>query len=182
MSNTGMQQIIVSGVGGQGVLFVTKVLAETALDLEFSVLLSETHGMAQRGGNVVSHLKIMPKKSCSSCVAPLSSPLVRPGRADIFLALHPDAVTAHGFYLKPGGIGYRNTPQPSGTGAVDATRIASDIGASISANLVLLGFAAASGGLFCTPDQIEATLGRLGGKRLETSLKAFRAGRNEAPA
>ncbi|NTU49151.1 MAG: hypothetical protein HGA84_09155, partial [Syntrophobacteraceae bacterium] len=46
----------------------------------------------------------------------------------------------------------------------------------VSANLVLLGFAAASGALFCTPDQIEVTLGSIGGKRLDVSLRAFREG------
>ncbi|MCX5883025.1 MAG: 2-oxoacid:acceptor oxidoreductase family protein, partial [Deltaproteobacteria bacterium] len=49
------QQIIISGVGGQGVLFVTRLLAEAAMMKGYPVLTSETHGMAQRGGTVVSH-------------------------------------------------------------------------------------------------------------------------------
>ncbi|MDH3344895.1 MAG: 2-oxoacid:acceptor oxidoreductase family protein, partial [Desulfobacteraceae bacterium] len=46
------QQIVISGVGGQGVLFVTRLLAEAAIMKGFSVFTSETHGMAQRGGTV----------------------------------------------------------------------------------------------------------------------------------
>ncbi|MFP5213935.1 MAG: 2-oxoacid:acceptor oxidoreductase family protein [Acidobacteriota bacterium] len=166
-----MQQIILSGVGGQGVLFVTKLLAETALDLGCSVLISETHGMAQRGGNVISHLKISDGGSQN-----FISPLIRPGKADVLLALHPDGFAAHGFFLKKGGNAFRNMPAPEGANALDATQVASDLGAPISANLVLLGFSAARGGLFCGPEAIEATLKRFGGKRLEISLKALRAG------
>lgn len=172
-----MQQIIVSGIGGQGVLFVTKLLAETALDLGKSILVSETHGMAQRGGNVLSHLKVA--SPAHSDVA-LISPLVRPGHADVLLALHPDAFLAHGFFLKAGGRMVRNLPGPSTRDSLDAVRIAAGVGSVVSANLVLLGFAVGSHALFCSPEELERTLRRLGGKRLESSLPAFRAGLNEA--
>lgn len=189
-----MQQIIVSGVGGQGVLFITKLLAETALNMGYSALISETHGMAQRGGNVISHLKIgkreehdaleeHPNRGSTSEIS-FVSPLIRPGRADVLLALHPDALLAHGFYLKPRGETFCNTVEggrdtqdtAAGTSSLDATRIAGELGSPISANLVLLGFAVGSGRLFCGPQQLEHTLKRYAGKRLETSLKAFQAG------
>lgn len=173
-----MQQIIVSGLGGQGVLFVTKLLAETALDMEYSALLSETHGMAQRGGNVISHLKIWRKDAGAG--AGYTSPLVRPGMADVLISLHPDAILAHGHFLKPGGIAFCNDPQAEAACALDATAIACELGTPVSANLVLLGFAAGSGGLFCSPEHLEATLKRIGGKRLEASLQAFKAGCAEA--
>ncbi len=48
---------VLSGLGGQGILFMTKVLATAALNKGFDILGAETHGMAQRGGSVVSHLK-----------------------------------------------------------------------------------------------------------------------------
>lgn len=174
-----MQQIIVSGIGGQGVLFVSKLLAETALDMGRSVLLSETHGMAQRGGNVISHLKVAPREQAG---ASLVSPLVRPGRADVLLALHPDAFAAHGFFVKPGGLAFRNAPGPASRDSLDASAIAAALDSVVSANLVLLGFAAGSGGLFCRPEQLEATLKRIGGKRTEASLAAFRAGLQKASA
>ena len=179
MSNVENQKIIVSGVGGQGVLFVTKLLAETALRLGYSVLISETHGMAQRGGIVISHLKIAKRTPGTEGQAPVSglvSPLIRPGRADVLLALHPDGFLAHAFYLKPGGKSFRNVSQPADQNSVDATAIAASLDSPVSANLVLLGFAAGSGQLFCQPEHIEETLGRYGGKRLDGSLKAFHGG------
>ena len=85
------QQIVISGVGGQGVLFVTRILAEAAIMKGISVLASETHGMAQRGGTVLSHLK----------VGNFSSPLIRPGNANGLLALKADSFARHGYFLKP---------------------------------------------------------------------------------
>jgi indolepyruvate ferredoxin oxidoreductase, beta subunit len=163
-----MQQIIVSGIGGQGVLFVTRLLAETALALDCSVLISETHGMAQRGGNVVSHLKV------GSLIS--ASPLIRPGRADVFLGLHSDSFLVHGFYLKPDGKAFCNTSEKDSRYEIDATRIAVDLGSPVSANLVLLGYAAASGLLFCGPEDLQRQLVRFGGKRQEINIKAFHAG------
>jgi indolepyruvate ferredoxin oxidoreductase, beta subunit len=163
-----VQQIIVSGIGGQGVLFATRLLAETALALGHSVMISETHGMAQRGGNVISHLKVGR--------ADIISPLIRPGRADVFLGLHPDAFVVHGFYLKPGGKAFCNGLKEHPEHALDAAAIAAELGAPVAANLVLLGFAAASGLLFCKAADFEEQLVRLGGKRQELNLKAFRAG------
>ncbi|MCU0572661.1 MAG: 2-oxoacid:acceptor oxidoreductase family protein [Syntrophobacteraceae bacterium] len=177
-----MQQIIISGVGGQGILFVTRLLAETALEMGFSVLISETHGMAQRGGNVISHLKVssLADDAVASTSRPFVSPLIRPGRADLLLAMHPDGETAHGFYLKDGGVTISNRPDPSNPSALDAGRMALDLGSPVSANLVLLGFAAGSGALFCPPEQVRATLERFGGRRIELSLKAYEAGWDEA--
>lgn len=163
-----MQQIIVSGIGGQGVLFLSRLLCETALELGCSVMGSETHGMAQRGGNVISHIKV----GNHSVV----SPLIRPGRADVFLGLHPDAFSVHGFYLKPGGTAFCNAPEGDSVKKVDATRIALDLGAPLSVNLVVLGFAAASGCLFCGYEPLETQLSRFRGERQESSLRALEAG------
>ncbi len=176
-----MQQIIISGVGGQGILFVTRLLAETALEMGFSILISETHGMAQRGGNVVSHLKVSDRRAGSPAGSPqtFASPLIRPGRADVLLALHPDGEAAHGHYVRAGGVIISNRPESSSSFSVDAGGIAVGLGSPVSANLVLLGFAAGSGVLFCSPEQVRAALERLGGRRLETSLEAFQAGWHE---
>ena len=163
-----MQQIIVSGIGGQGVLFATRLLAETALALGHSVMISETHGMAQRGGNVISHLKVGDSV--------MVSPLIRPGRADVFLGLHPDSIKVHGFYLKAGGKAFCNGSPEDSEDSLDAAGIAAELGAPVSANLVLLAFAAASGFLFCKPQHLEEQLVHVGGKRQELNLRAFRAG------
>ena len=57
-----MQQLIISGVGGQGVLFVTRLLAEAAILRGLAVFTSETHGMAQRGGSVMATLRIADRR------------------------------------------------------------------------------------------------------------------------
>ena len=66
------QQIIVSGLGGQGALTLTRLLAEAAAAMGLSVITSETHGMAQRGGTVISMIK----------VGPFRGPLIPAGEAD----------------------------------------------------------------------------------------------------
>ncbi|RLB26959.1 MAG: indolepyruvate oxidoreductase, partial [Deltaproteobacteria bacterium] len=50
--------IVLCGLGGQGILFMTRVLAQAALDRGLPVMGAETHGMAQRGGSVISHLRL----------------------------------------------------------------------------------------------------------------------------
>ncbi|MDY0041038.1 MAG: 2-oxoacid:acceptor oxidoreductase family protein [Desulforhabdus sp.] len=184
-----MQQIIISGVGGQGVLYVTRLLAEAALAQGRHILLSETHGMAQRGGNVISHLKVGGKSGpTASQDLPVShqaafeftSPLIRPGRANILLALHPDGIAAHSYYLRPDGRAYCNASDEGKCNFIDATGIASELKSPVSANLVLLGFALGSGELFCLPEEVERLLNSTGGKRMEINLAAFHAGLQRA--
>ena len=93
MNQTINQQIIISGVGGQGVLFVTRLLAEAAINKGLAVFTSETHGMAQRGGTVLSHFK----------VGSYTSPLIRPAQADGLLALRAENLAQHGGFLKDNG-------------------------------------------------------------------------------
>ena len=93
MNETIQQQIVISGVGGQGVLFVTRLMAEAAIRKGLPVLTSETHGMAQRGGTVISHLK----------VGAYSSPLIRTGQADVLLAMKDEGAAQHGHYLHRDG-------------------------------------------------------------------------------
>jgi indolepyruvate ferredoxin oxidoreductase beta subunit len=152
------RQIIISGVGGQGVLFVTRLLAEAAMMKGFPVLTSETHGMAQRGGTVVSHLK----------VGDFSSPLIRPFSADGLLALKPESLAQHGAFVRPGGWAIVNSSQqlqaPSELmiTSVDADCLARDIGNLKAVNLIMLGAALSklSGArdFFCTLADIQAVL------------------------
>ena len=123
---------------------------------------------AQRGGNVISHLKVGHSG--------LVSPLIRPGQADVFLGLHPDSFMVHGFYLKENGRAFCNGSTGACHCSFEATSIAIELGAPVAANLVLLGFAAASGFLFCHREDVAAQLTRFGGNRQELNLKAFRAG------
>lgn len=74
-----VKNLVITGVGGQGVLLVTRVLAEAALSRGTEATVSEVHGMAQRGGSVVSNVRF----------GPASSPLVSRGEADAIMALEP---------------------------------------------------------------------------------------------
>ena len=157
MTTNVRQQIVISGVGGQGVLFVTRLLAEAAIARGLAVLTSETHGMAQRGGSVVSHLK----------VGDFASPLIRSGSADGLLGLKAESLDLHGHFIRAQGWRIVNSDRPhTGAAAVAADAIAGRIDNPRAVNLVVLGYAlarcaerdAAHGGLFCTPDDIRQVL------------------------
>ena len=177
------QQIIISGIGGQGVLFVTRLLAEAAIGKGLPVFTSETHGMAQRGGTVLSHLK----------VGDFSSPLIRPLQADGLLVLKAENMLQHGAFLKSGGWAVVNglpaaIPQTDiSADIIDADTLARKIANPKSANLIVLGFALAKveqirksqASLFCSFNDIEAVLENRFSKNkklLNASLKALRAG------
>ncbi len=183
MSKTIRQQILISGVGGQGVLFITGLLAEAAINKGLPVFTSETHGMAQRGGTVVSHLK----------VGDFSSPLIRPFKADGLLVLKDENIAQHGSFLKTGGWAVINSEsdlkaeKKIAASAVDADRLAQEISNPKSANLIVLGFALARAGqtskgrinLFCSLTDIKRVLkGKFGSreKLLNASVRALEAG------
>jgi indolepyruvate ferredoxin oxidoreductase beta subunit len=179
------QQIVISGVGGQGVLFVTRLLAEAAIRRHLAVFTSETHGMAQRGGTVVSHLK----------VGAFSSPLIRPAQADGILALKAETLAQHGAYAKAGGWAAVNTAVATAQTTdlsvfrVDADRLARQIGNPRAVNLIVLGFSlsppvnmpagADSQRLFCSFEDVVDVLKTRFSKNtdlLAASLNALDAG------
>jgi indolepyruvate ferredoxin oxidoreductase, beta subunit len=175
------QQLVISGVGGQGVVFLTRLLAEAAIENGLPVFTSETHGMAQRGGTVISHLK----------VGDFSSPLVRPFKADGLLALKMAGLDLHGAYLKPGSwavanhAGNRASELAGSVFTVDADRVAQKINNPRSVNLVVLGFTMAviekniDSTFFCSIEDIKAVLkNRMGDKQkmLNASLTAIETG------
>jgi indolepyruvate ferredoxin oxidoreductase beta subunit len=167
------QQIVISGVGGQGVLFVTRLMAEAAIRKGLPVLTSETHGMAQRGGTVISHLK----------VGAYTSPLIRTGQADVLLAMKDEGAAQHGHYLHRDGWAVVNgAALAQGWRQLDADGLAHQIGNPRAVNLVVLGGALAEGAtrpLFCTAEDIRAVMAeRLAAKPalLEKSYKALDAG------
>jgi indolepyruvate ferredoxin oxidoreductase beta subunit len=137
--------IVLCGLGGQGILFMTKVLAENAMAMGMPVLGAETHGMAQRGGSVVSHLRL----------GDAQSSLVPSCKARFLLALDPWEAYRSLPFLAEGGRAFVNAP---GSGfpkedvkaylerrsmearCLEAGRIASEMGSPLATNLVLLGF------------------------------------------
>ncbi len=86
--------IVIAGVGGQGVLMASKVLAESALASGMDVKQNEVHGMAQRGGSVISFVRIGEQ---------VHSPVVMPGTADMLISFEPLEALRYIHYLKPGG-------------------------------------------------------------------------------
>ena len=142
--------IILCGLGGQGILFMTKVLAQAALSKGFNVMGAETHGMAQRGGSVVSHLRL----------GEVSSSLVSTGSAHLLLALEENEACRNIPFLSQGGRMYVNTdskifPQGETEGflnkkeitchSLPAGHLARQLGVPMSSNLALLGFFSAFG-------------------------------------
>ena len=162
------QQIIVSGLGGQGALTLTRLLAEAAAAMGLPVITSETHGMAQRGGTVISMIK----------VGPFRGPLIPAGEADRGLFLHPKNLPVHRFYLRDGAAVFVNVALPGDYRNVDARSLAAAHGLpAVAANLILLGFAAGKGGLFVGPDLLAEMIAAKTPERFrEASLRAFQAG------
>jgi indolepyruvate ferredoxin oxidoreductase beta subunit len=162
------QQIIVSGLGGQGALTLTRLLAEAAAAAGLSVITSETHGMAQRGGTVISMIK----------VGPFRGPLIPAGEADRGLFLHPKNLAVHRSYLREGGAVFVNAAVPGDYLSVDARALAAAHGLPpVAANLILLGFAAGKGGLFAGPTLLAEMIAAKTPERFrEASLRAFQVG------
>ena len=92
-----MKNILLTGVGGQGTVLAAKILAQTALDRNCAVRSTETIGMAQRGGSVVSHVRLAGKGKS------IASPLIPKGGADVIIAFEPGEALRTLDYLKQGG-------------------------------------------------------------------------------
>lgn len=149
------QQIIVSGIGGQGVLFLTRVIAQAAVDQGIPVLTAETHGMAQRGGTVLSTIKI----------GDFHSPLIRSGQADVGLLLWEANLPVHEGLLKPAGRLLVNAGQPGKGERIDASGLARELGNAVLSNLVLLGLAVREQALFCSAADCEKAIRTLAPKK-----------------
>lgn len=145
--------IVIVGVGGQGTLLASRILGALALEMDMEVKVSEVHGMSQRGGSVITYVR-MGKD--------IASPLVEVGCADFVLAFEQLEALRALPYLKTGGTLITNTqktsPMPVITGAaayppeileklaagcplvaLDALGLAHEAGEARAVNLVLLG-------------------------------------------
>jgi len=188
-----IQNIILAGVGGQGILSIATVVGYMAVKQGLFLKQSEVHGMSQRGGEVQSHLRISDKK--------IASDLVPKGKADIIISVEPMESLRYVSWLKPDGwiisnnkpfINIPNYPdveliyqkiesQPRNI-HFDAEDIAKSLGAEKSANMVILG--AASPFLEFKVEQYYDAMQYIFGKKGEGVLKinkdAFNAGREIA--
>ena len=183
--------ILISGVGGQGVLLTSKVIAEAALLTGLDVKQSEVHGMAQRGGSVLSQVRFGDK---------VFSPIVSEGEADLLIGFEPLETARYLHFLKDDGVVIYNTRSIGTIGVsigvekypadintlikdriktvipFDGTQLAVAAGDKRTLNLVLLG--AALTFLPLTETVIlEAIKNTVPKKVLEINQKAFVAGR-----
>lgn len=91
--------LLVTGVGGQGIILASDIMGEAALAAGYDVKKTDTLGMAQRGGSVVSHVRIGQK---------VWSPLIKEGEVDIMVAFEKLEAARWGHYLQPGAIAIVN--------------------------------------------------------------------------
>ena len=155
------KNILIVGVGGQGTLLASRILGQLAVDKGLDCKLSEVHGMSQRGGSVVTNVKIADK---------VLSPIIGLNDADIILAFEQLEAIRYTNYLKKGGVIVVNTqkimPMPVIIGArdypdniipelekrckvvsVNALDIANEIGSVKCVNVVMIGALAKQLGL-----------------------------------
>jgi indolepyruvate ferredoxin oxidoreductase beta subunit len=96
--------IVIAGVGGQGTVLASKLLATCALEAGAQVRSAETIGMAQRGGSVLGHVRVCQKVGSFDTVETLQSPLVPLGAADVLIGFEPSETVKALEYLRPGGM------------------------------------------------------------------------------
>jgi indolepyruvate ferredoxin oxidoreductase, beta subunit len=187
--------ILVTGVGGQGVVLASDIIGETALAAGFDVKKTDTLGMAQRGGSVVSHVRLAKK---------VWSPLIKEGEVDILLAFEKLEAARWSHFLTPGAAVIVNTyEQPPlsvslgqekypadaeiiaalkrRTGRIffiDANKRAKELGNARTLNIFMLGCFAAFAPIE-DPVWKESISRRLPENIREINLTAFAAGRKE---
>jgi len=91
--------LLITGVGGQGNILASDIISQAGLDAGYDVKKTDTLGMAQRGGSVISNVRIARK---------VYSPLIKEGEVDILLAFEKLEAARWGYYLRPGGIAIVN--------------------------------------------------------------------------
>lgn len=186
--------IVLSGIGGQGILTLAAILGTAAILDKYDVRVSEVHGMAQRGGAVTCHVKIGDK---------ISSPLVMEGSADMIVALEASETLRALHYLKPKGTIVTNSlehPPPLSMikglkypslneiieeakkltdeiYVVDAYNVARSLGSLQTINMVILGSMWATGKLLLSRGSIVKAIERSFREPTATiNLKAFEEG------
>jgi indolepyruvate ferredoxin oxidoreductase beta subunit len=182
--------ILIVGIGGQGTILASNILGEACLMEGRHVKGAETHGMAQRGGSVESHIRI----------DGLFGPLIPPGHADLLISFDILEALRYSHYVKKGGkmvvnhqlvlptsVFMQNLVVPSEDEIIatlkkhslcllDADKIAEEAGSPLSQNVVMLG--AASLSIPLKPESLlEAVKGLVPKKTVEINVKAFEMGR-----
>ena len=187
-----MVDVYLVGVGGQGIITASRIIGEAAILAGKQVVLSETHGMAQRGGSVV----------CTARIGDVSGPLIPDGRADVVLSFElletlralckvskdttvitstervvPLTVSTQKLkYPSEEEVVERLSNEVSRVVTVDSARLAEEAGAPISSNVVMVGALAGSGITGIDRAHFEKALESTIPRNLEENLKAFSSG------
>jgi len=186
--------LVIAGVGGQGTLLASQIIGHAAVKRGFSVRISETFGMSQRGGPVVSHIRI---------AKTVYSPLIPLMTADLVLGFEPlEALRASVKFLTRGGSVIVNTrivyPVEVNRGdakypplekilealrniasevvTIDATTLAIKAGSPISTNIVMLGALAALEKLPLAPEDLREAVKERVPRDVDINLRAFDLG------
>lgn len=185
--------IVLAGVGGQGILSIATILGAAALKEGLYLKQAEVHGMSQRGGDVQSNLRLSSK--------PIASDLIPLGKADLIVSLEPMEALRYLPYLAPQGwvvtntapfVNIDNYPEAEKIAtalagipqvvAFDMDAVAKEVASPRSSNMVLLG--AASPFIAIDSDKIEDGIRQIfaakGEKIVESNIAAYRAGREYA--
>lgn len=181
--------IILSGVGGQGILSIAAVIGEAALKEGLYMKQAEVHGMSQRGGDVQSNLRLSDQ--------PIASDLIPKGHADLIISLEPMESLRYLPYLKEDGwlvtnsqpfVNIPNYPDMEKVNEeldklphkviLDVEAIAKEVATARAANIVMLGAAAPFIEIEYNKieDGIRRIFGRKGEEVVEMNLKALKAG------
>ncbi|MBU1718493.1 MAG: indolepyruvate oxidoreductase subunit beta [Bacteroidetes bacterium] len=185
--------IILAGVGGQGILSIAAIIGLAAVDMGMHLKQAEVHGMSQRGGDVQSHLRISDEE--------IASDLIPKGCADMIISVEPMESLRYLPWLSPDGYVITNTtpfvniPNYPEIGKVldivqqqphyvmlDCYTMAKELESAKSANMVVLG---AASPFLCIPfERLEAAVAKLFGKKgdavVALNIKALNAGRQVA--
>lgn len=181
--------MILSGVGGQGILSIAAVIGEAALKEGLYMKQAEVHGMSQRGGDVQSNLRLSDR--------PIASDLIPKGQADLIVSLEPMEALRYLPYLKEDGwivtnsqpiVNIPNYPEMDKVNealgrlphkvVLDVEAIAKEVGSVRAANIVMLGAATHFIGIGYDKiaDGIRCIFSRKGEEVVEMNLKALKAG------
>jgi len=182
--------IILCGVGGQGILSIATIIGEAAMHENLYIKQAEVHGMSQRGGDVQSNLRISSE--------PIASDLIPLAGADVIISMEPMEALRYLPYLKKDGwiitssnpfINIPNYPEQDKINddlkavgnvvSIDIDKMAKDNGVPRSANVILLGAAQKALGIDYNllEDAIKRVFARKGEKIVEQNIKALAIGK-----
>lgn len=183
------KDIIICGVGGQGILSIATIIGEAATRAGLYLKQAEVHGMSQRGGDVQSNLRLSTE--------PIWSDLISEAGAELIISMEPMESMRYLSYLSKDGkvvtnskpfVNIPNYPAEDAlqkeldalpSVKVDIEEVAKDCGNPRGANMVLLGMAAPAIGILSVEDlrnAIATVFARKGEQVVEANLKAFDAG------